>query len=401
VTAALLSLVTLFTQTDPGSNAPQKSTTELNFVPVVGGDSDVGIGGGVIGDLARLDPNYKPYKWRLEVAGIITFKVPDGRLRIPFQDDYLLLTLPQLTASKRLRLEVRPSYTVESTQRFYGIGNASPRPPGNTSTDRYQYSRSHVTMLLSARVRLAGRFMLRTQVDYSYNWLDIHQGSLLDELRTNGPERVRAILAGPLEHSVAAASVGLEYDTRDDETVTTRGAWHQLRFRVSPRLGARLPFGYENINATLRYYTTPLRWLHVMTRLIGDVLLGDPPFYELTRIDDMSMVGGGKGIRGMVGQRYYGKGRVVGNVEVQVPILHHDVFKKPFAVYLAGFTDAGRVWAELRSNPGLDGTGPGLKYGVGGGLRIQEGKTFVIRADVAWSPDGEPVGAYFNAGNIF
>jgi outer membrane protein assembly factor BamA len=401
VTAALLALVTLFTQTDPGAKQPQKAGTELNFVPVVGGDSDVGIGGGVIGDLARLDPGYKPYKWRLEVAGIITFKLIDSKLRVPFQDDYLLLTLPELTASKRLRLEVRPSYTVESTQRFYGVGNATPRPPGDTSTARYQYSRSHVTMLVSARLRLAGRFMLRTQVDYTYNWLDIHQGSLLDELRTNGPAKVRQLLDGPIEHSIGSATIGLEYDSRDDETVTTTGMWHQLRLRVSPRVGTKLPYGYENINATLRFFLAPFSWVRVMTRLIGDLLLGDPPFYEMTRIDDMSMLGGGKGVRGMVGQRYYGKGRVVGNLELQFPVAHHSFFNKPFVLYVAGFGDAGRVWADLRPDPALDGTGPGLKYGLGGGLRLQEGKTFVIRADVAWSPDGEPVGAYFNAGNIF
>jgi outer membrane protein assembly factor BamA len=400
VTAALLALVTLFTDADP-ANGPQKARTELNFVPVVGGDSDVGLGGGVIGDLARLDPGYKPFRWRLEVAAIVTFKFVEGKLRVPFQDNYILMTWPELTDSKRLRLELRPSYTSETTQRFYGIGNASPRPPGDTSNDRYQYERTRAAMIVSARIRLAGHFGIRSQLDYTYNWMNIHQGSLLDELRTNGPPRVRQLLAGPPRHGVATATVGLEYDSRDDETVTTRGVWHQLRLRVSPKLGPEHPFDYANLNGTLRFYTTPFRWLHVAARLIGDVLFGHPPFYELTRIEDMSMLGGGKGIRGMVGQRYYGLGRVVGNVETQIPILQHQFFKKPFALSLAAFADGGRVWAELRPNPDLDGPAPGLKYGVGGGIRLQEGKTFVIRADVAWSPDGEPLGAYFNAGNIF
>jgi hypothetical protein len=39
--------------------------------------------------------------------------------------------------------------------------------------------------------------------------------------------------------------------------------------------------------------------------------------------------------------------------------------------------------------------------GIGGGLRLQKGRTFVLRADLAWSPDARPIGGYFLAGNIF
>jgi hemolysin activation/secretion protein len=65
------------------------------------------------------------------------------------------------------------------------------------------------------------------------------------------------------------------------------------------------------------------------------------------------------------------------------------------------FFDAGRVWADLHAVPELDGTGLGLKYGTGIGLRLHKGKTFVLRADVAWSPDARPLGFYFLAGQMF
>jgi hypothetical protein len=35
------------------------------------------------------------------------------------------------------------------------------------------------------------------------------------------------------------------------------------------------------------------------------------------------------------------------------------------------------------------------------GLRVQKGKAFVVRADVAWSPDARPIGGYFTAGQLF
>jgi len=75
---------------------------------------------------------------------------------------------------------------------------------------------------------------------------------------------------------------------------------------------------------------------------------------------------------------------------------------KALVLGLAAFLDGGRSWTELgRAHPELDGTGLGLKYGVGGGLRLQEGRTFLLRLDLAWSPDARPLGAYFAAGQIF
>jgi hypothetical protein len=54
--------------------------------------------------------------------------------------------------------------------------------------------------------------------------------------------------------------------------------------------------------------------------------------------------------------------------------------------YRAGFFDAGRLWADFHPHPELDGTAFGLKYGTGGGIRLQQGKTFVVRLDVLPHP---------------
>ena len=58
-------------------------------------------------------------------------------------------------------------------------------------------------------------------------------------------------------------------------------------------------------------------------------------------------------------------------------------------------------YADEARHPELDGTGLGLKYGVGGGLRVASGQTFVLRVDVAWSPDANPISGYLLAGHIF
>ena len=144
------------------------------------------------------------------------------------------------------------------------------------------------------------------------------------------------------------------------------------------------------------------RRLSVSVRVVGDLLLGSPPFYELARFDETPAIGGGKAIRGVPAQRYYGKVKVFENFEVRGDFLEFTVKKKPLVLGIAGFVDAGRVWAQAGTpSPQLDGGLLGIHYGVGGGLRLAEGKTFVVRADVAWSPDAQPIGAYFAAGEIF
>jgi len=110
-------------------------------------------------------------------------------------------------------------------------------------------------------------------------------------------------------------------------------------------------------------------------------------------------------VRGVPGQRYYGKIKVLGNLEVRTELASFRALGKHMLFGVVGFADGGRVWADTSPHPELDGNGLGLKYGVGGGLRLQSGSSFVLRADVAWSPDaealGSPVGGYFAAGQMF
>jgi hypothetical protein len=136
-------------------------------------------------------------------------------------------------------------------------------------------------------------------------------------------------------------------------------------------------------------------------RAVGDWMFGDVPFYELARFDDTFAVGGTTGVRGVPAQRYYGKLKAFGNVELRLEAVKFHALGKPLMLGFVPFFDGGRVWADTTAHPELDGHGVGLKYGVGGGVRVQSGSSFVIRADLAWSPDATPVSGYFSAGQAF
>jgi hypothetical protein len=106
-------------------------------------------------------------------------------------------------------------------------------------------------------------------------------------------------------------------------------------------------------------------------------------------------------VRGVPGDRYHGKRKLFGNLEARAAVWRFTVGASRYTLGVTGFVDGGRLWADLRSAPELDGSGVGLKYGAGAGLRLRKGETFVLRVDAAWSPDARPLGFYFLAGHLF
>jgi outer membrane protein assembly factor BamA len=228
----------------------------------------------------------------------------------------------------------------------------------------------------------------------------------LAEDQRNGSARVRALLAGSRKHALHLLEAGLVFDTRDSEIAPTSGQFHQVEARVSPWQTGFHPYRYAELNTTLRFYQPILPGLLpdrlvLALRTIGYFQIGDVPFYELSRFDETSALGGAKGVRGIPKNRYYGKRKVFGNVELRARLFNFQVSRGEYQFGLAAFFDGGRVWADVRPAVELDGTGLGLKYGAGGGLRLQKGKTFVLRADLAWSPDARPIGGYFLANHVF
>lgn len=390
---------------DTQSPSPQAgSRRELNLIPIAGGDSDVGVGFGEVGDWARLQPGTGLYRWRLESNAFITFKLRDDHdLIVPFQDYSLLLSQRNWGADKRWTLDIRAAFTDESTLKFYGLGNASPFPVPGFEGRQTEYGRIHPTLSIETRRAVARGLYLFFGSVYTHNWLTVPAGGTLATLHDSGPADQRAMLGSFGSHGVELLEAGIEYDSRDNEIVTRHGSFHSLQVRYSPRVTSRLPYAYEQVDLTLRGYRTPIqRWLTLSARLVGDVLLGDPPFYELARFNQTPAIGGVNAVRGVPAQRYYGKVKLFGNFEARSELLPFRIRSKHLVLGAAAFVDAGRVWTEPgRSHPELDGAGLGLKYGIGGGLRLQEGQTFVVRADLAWSPDARPIGAYFAAGQIF
>ena len=378
---------------DPADGKPPESGREVGLFPLIGGDTDNGFGLGAIGSVAEFTPDNPIYLWKLDFAGFYATK---GFPPTPsYIDAATTLTLPQLL-DDHLRLEIRPSFTIDKSLRFFGFGN-KPVVPGQTVPTRDFYERLHPAAAVNTRWRLSKHWFVLGGVLITFDKISTSPDSTLAlALAATDPYLTKA-------HGVIRLETGIAYDSRDNEIAPTKGQWHQLKVRKSPRLGDAIPYDYTQYNATARFYFTLIpRTLLLAFRGVVDLQTGNVPFYEESRFEDTSAIGGGQGVRGVPAYSFYGRAKVFGNAEVRLRAWRFEALSRRFNIGFAGFFDAGRLWADVRtSHPELDGRGLGLHYGIGGGIRLQQGRAFLVRADVAWSPDAKPIGAYVTADQAF
>ena len=369
-------------------------------MPVFGGSTDLGLGGGYFLGIARVKKGLDPYLWNIDSSGLITFKYSLGKVTVPYQDLYARLTVPRLFGAP-LRLELRPSDPWESVD-YFGMGNASSVAGQNTSSDYFKYTRGHPQFDVDVRGKLADHFAGHVGFRYIQNIIRVAADSKLAEDQRSGSEEVKHLIGTLGSSAVVLFKYGLQWDTRDNETSSHRGSFDTLDVKLSPGETTEFPYRYGEATLNLRGFTTlGTERVTLAVRAVGDWMFGDVPFYELARFDDTYAVGGSLGVRGVPAQRYYGRLKALGNLELRLEAVSFHAFSKPVVLGFVPFFDGGRVWADTTRHPELDGHGVGLKYGVGGGLRVQSGSSFVIRGDLAWSPDATPVSGYFSAGQAF
>ncbi len=388
---------------DPTHADDDAPHNEINVVPVLGGSTDLGVGGGYFAGFARVKKGAIPYLWNLDSSGLITFKYNQRTgFTAPYQDLYVRLTIPRLFGSP-LRLEIRPSYTWENID-YFGLGNASQRKAidDDPNPDYSKYQRGHPQFDVDVRTRIVDHLAARVGFRYIHDFIRVADDSSLAEDRRTGSADVKRLLGDAANHSVVLFKYGLQFDTRDNETSSHSGTFDALDVKLSPGGTGEFPYRYGEATLNLRAFV-PLgtKRVSLALRAVGDWMFGNVPFYELARFDDTFAIGGSTGVRGVPAQRYYGKIKAFGNAELRIEAVDFHAFGKALVLGVVPFFDAGRLWTEAASHPELDGHGLGLKYGYGAGLRLQSGSSFVIRLDVAASPDATPVSGYFAAGQAF
>lgn len=437
---------------------------EPGALPAVSYDIDLGLGFGALVTLAKFHPDFQPYRWRLEILASARAKnTPGVGIRIPFHDDYIKADFPGLW-NGRLRINATARFRRYTNYGWHGIGNASAYLEPWTDVDpeddpetysilrRYhQYDRIFPELIFNGRIILwddskigndrvhpcgpkhpdrcppvaynfsdkppvghKRRLELLVGTALSYNWINPYANSKLAEdielaaSDTADGETLDALLHGTNNHALWRLNLGLLYDTRDHEFMTTRGSFSEASISFSPGVDEGLLFARLHLQTSV---FAPLYGDYLVFGMRGalDFLLGKPPLYELGQFGVLTPTdgpGGSWSIRGVPRQRYFGKQKAILNMELRSLFVRFDIASQRFGIGALAFVDAGRLWTDYRrpvilGGEDVDGPFEDIKVGVGGGLRLHWGETLVVRVDPAWSPTDQNFGFYIDIAQMF
>jgi outer membrane protein assembly factor BamA len=206
------------------------------------------------------------------------------------------------------------------------------------------------------------------------------------------------------------AGTGFIHDSRDNEIFPHSGQFHQLGVRFATGMPTSSDVAYAGFGASFAWVVPLGRDTTFAWRGVVDLLAGNVPFYDLFTggpFQTYDMPGGPSGIRGVPSARYAGRIKAVGNAELRSLPIGVRLFGQRFRLGGDLFVDAGRTWIDYTFKNPLDGSGLGIKYGVGGGVYLLWGQAALFRLEVAYSPDqvaenpGFPVGIYVEDGVMF
>jgi hypothetical protein len=203
--------------------------------------------------------------------------------------------------------------------------------------------------------------------------------------------------------------LGLLVDARDNEPSPRHGYFVEGSIRgAAPFVGSTWTFAGANL--TLRGYTPVLpgyRNLVLAGRLILDGIVGDPPIAEMAYIGGSttySGYGGGDLGRGIRGQRFLGRVKVLEQQELRWHFYEFNLLSQRFGLILNAFLDAGYVAPsfDTLAAPFQQHSEPILPIGFGGAFLISWNESFIIRLDVASSSvEGYGVYPYITLGQSF
>ena len=383
---------------------PPPDRYEPGVLPAIGGDTDVGFIFGAFVQLARFRDGAQPYSWRARsFAAASVYDGPTGA-ELPYREVYAGVDWPRLFGS-RLRLIADAGYTQTTNFGYYGIGNdrATERrweqwqegsDPYVAARRYYQYDGASAMGRVSGIYPVARHWNWTSEASVRRVAVRSYDGSLLQQELEHGAGAGQK-LWGTHEYVQPALGMGVSHDSRDHETLTTRGMYHDASVLCAPRMSGVEP--YCRANVTLRGYVPIAREkLSAAVRVLGDVLTSRAPLYELARYGGLAggdSLAGGRGLRGAPAGRLQGRTKVLANVELRSFFLPFTVASQNLVLGVGAFVDAGRVWVDpFASVRALDGRGAGLHWGVGGGPRLRWGDSLVVRADFAYSPLGGSLG---------
>jgi outer membrane protein assembly factor BamA len=358
--------------------APGPTGWEPNGLPALNYDSDEGFGYGALLELYNYgNGGHSPYRFTIQPTVFLT---TGGR-----RDFTLFFDAPHLLPAG-WRIDVDLGSEKQIATPYYGPGNATIYDESLEDEHGqyyYRFGRTRRGVATNLQRAVAG-LPLRILLGVGLNKTTIEvqpEDAVETLLRQDYTERT--VPSGWTNH----VRIGLVWDTRDQETGPTSGAWTEILVQGVPEfLGSET--GYIRWTfADRRYFPLGGRVTFANRFMIQDID-GVAPFYDQYLVQSsfksQEGLGGAKTLRGIPKNRYVGKGMFLWNAELRWRVGDFEMLGRSLHVVLSGFVDSGRVWEDGLQWESLV---TDLHTGVGGGVRVGVGENFVVALDLGHSSE--------------
>lgn len=379
--------------------------------PLLGGDSDIGFQFGTVATLTRFEDGIVPYLWNMDFVLSASVKGGPHGSEIAQQSYLWNWDVPGLLHG-RIRLNPLLAYQQTINEGYFGLGNASsaarPRDVAGVRGRYFQFICTEARARELVRIKIRGPWDLVVGPNFRVVDPGVYSGSRLaqDVAPAEGPP----VVEGARTLGVATMAAGVIFDSRDNEIFPRRGQFHQAALRLTDGFPLDSGVHYAQASGIFAWFF-PIDPDSVLAlRGVFDFEMGQVPFYDLFTAGPFitaEMPGGAQGVRGVPVGRYLGPIKGIANAEVRTLAAPLHILGGSFRFGAATFVDVGRVWSDYSFSSPLDGTGVGLKYGVGAGGYLLWGQAAIFRLDLAYSPDAMaenrsfPVGVYVEDGTMF
>jgi len=345
-------------------------------LPNVSYDTDDKFGLGARAQLDVLRDGVTPYKSSFVVH---LFTTTNGYHHHRFRFD-----LVGLGKEHRLRLTGHFAFRAWLNDGYWGVGNgtvrddayAGPFEDGDLAAKYYHYSLIQPFSNLTLRADVGGPWVAYGSVQARYTWVRAYEGSLLEAEQPFGMDGGAAL----------QVTGGMLYDTREPEVTPDGGVLLEAGARgILQTQGA--PFGGPFVSA--RGYLSLGPRVVFASRVMGEYLAGEVPFYEMVHWGGFVPIdgfGGADTLRGDSFGRWRGPGKVVLDNELRIDVVTHRLAKEDLRWQLVPLADVGAVFG---AGPDASAPAPANPFHPTAGLGVRAiwATTLVGRADFAVGED--------------
>ncbi|NNM61858.1 MAG: BamA/TamA family outer membrane protein, partial [Steroidobacteraceae bacterium] len=269
-------------------------------------------------------------------------------------------------------------YNRSGTPRFYGIGNNSPIINETNYTDQQKYVQTNLGWNINHTWQVSWTLRVRE--------VAIQPGSLahIASIQT----RFRGLLGIGVNHEILNR-FQLTYDTRNDETIPTRGGAYVLFGGIAASRGIFNTSMYSVAGFDGRQFWPAGPNATIAAHIALRYMPGEQnvPFWSLSSIGgDSSVLGEEQPLRGYGSGRFYGRNSFSSSVEYRRRVLSLNAMGTHIDIELAPFIDVGEVFANSRTVPFAH-----LHHVVGLGFRGIAPPFVVGYVDVGYGSEGAAV----------